>query len=248
MIVIPMAGLSNRFKNQNYFLPKYMLEAHGNTLFYHSVSSFKKYFKTEKFLFIVLIYPKIENFIINECEKLGLKDYTIVVLQKPTLGQAHTVYLGLKGIHLVNDENITIFNIDTFRWGYQYPENFNLSLIDGYLETFIGTGKNWSNIVPYSPNSSKVVLTAEKKEISKYCCTGLYYWSSAFSFINCFKEIMDASDNNHTDNELYIAPMYNYLINQGADIRFSVIRKNQVIFCGVPSEYESFKKDCMRIL
>ncbi|EOA0230274.1 capsular biosynthesis protein, partial [Escherichia coli] len=36
MIVIPMAGLSSRFKKAGYVKPKYMLEAHGKTLFSHS--------------------------------------------------------------------------------------------------------------------------------------------------------------------------------------------------------------------
>ncbi|TOH10549.1 capsular biosynthesis protein, partial [Vibrio parahaemolyticus] len=44
MIVIPMAGMSSRFFKAGYKLPKYMLEAHGKSLFEHSLRSFESYF------------------------------------------------------------------------------------------------------------------------------------------------------------------------------------------------------------
>lgn len=75
MIVIPMAGLSSRFKNAGYTKPKYMLEAHGKTLFNHSVSSFQKYFSSEKFLFIALDVNDTYEFIRSECLSLGINDF-----------------------------------------------------------------------------------------------------------------------------------------------------------------------------
>ena len=55
MIIIPMAGMSSRFFKAGYDKPKYMLSAHGSTLFEHSVNSFKKYFNDTPFLFIVRV-------------------------------------------------------------------------------------------------------------------------------------------------------------------------------------------------
>ena len=54
MIVIPMAGLSSRFFDAGFDKPKYALEAHGRTLFFHSVGSFGHYFDEVPFLFITL--------------------------------------------------------------------------------------------------------------------------------------------------------------------------------------------------
>ena len=45
MIVIPMAGLSSRFFKASYDIPKYMLTAHDESLFDHSVKSFSQYFR-----------------------------------------------------------------------------------------------------------------------------------------------------------------------------------------------------------
>ncbi|EKD6920812.1 capsular biosynthesis protein, partial [Campylobacter coli] len=44
-IVFPMAGLSSRFSNAGYKIPKYMLEIQNQTVFYNAVLSFKCYFE-----------------------------------------------------------------------------------------------------------------------------------------------------------------------------------------------------------
>lgn len=240
MIVIPMAGLSNRFKVAGYNKPKYMLEAKNQTLFSHSLRSFEKYFKSDTFLFITLNQPNIKKFIRDECFKLGIEHYQIVILKSPTRGQAETVYLGLKELVPSLDEEVFIFNIDTFRINFKKPSDFNLKEIDGYLETFIGSGPNWSNVLPEYEGSDRVKLTAEKQEISKYCCTGLYYWRSSIKFCETFEYFNRLGLSNMQAGEYYIAPMYNRLIEQGADIRFTVIETDNVIFCGTPQEYQAF--------
>lgn len=243
MIVIPMAGLSSRFKSAGYTKPKYMLEAHGKTLFNHSVSSFQKYFNSEKFLFIALDVNDTYEFIHSECLSLGINDFEIVILDEPTKGQAQTVQLGLIAANIAMDESLLIFNIDTFRPGFTYPSTFDINNVDGYLETFIGEGKNWSNILPKNKDAHSVALTAEKKEISKYCCTGLYFWRYAKDFIRAFNKYQQISLKDLDAGEYYIAPLYNQLINEGADIRYSIIAPEEVIFCGIPAEYELFIKN-----
>ena len=240
MIVIPMAGLSNRFKKEGYKLPKYMLKAKGKTLFYHSVESFRKYFDCEFFLFITLNTTATKYFIESECKSLGIKNYNIVSLSKPTNGQAETVYMGLKKYKIYNDENIFIFNIDTFRPGFTKPIDINLNFINGYLETFIGSGANWSNILPEDEGYNRVKMTAEKQEISKYCCTGLYYWRSSNTFCDIYEEHLLKGVENTQGGEFYIAPMYNDLIRDGGDVRYTVVGERDVIFCGTPYEYEKF--------
>ncbi len=236
-----MAGLSSRFKEAGYEKPKFMLEAHGQTLFFHSVSSFRSYFATETFLFITLKESFSVEFVELECKKLGILNYEIVELEGQTRGQAETVYLGLLYCAQDKGESILVFNIDTFRPNYRLPKQFDVNKIDGYLETFIGSGKNWSNVVPKDKSDLTVSYTAEKKEISEYCCTGLYFFKSKELFQNLFEEYSKQGSLNEDYGELYIAPMYNLLIGNGLDIRFSIISKADVIFCGVPKEYEDFK-------
>jgi hypothetical protein len=234
VIVIPMAGMSSRFFEVGYTKPKYMLEAHGETLFEHAVNSFRLYFETEKFLFIVRSEYKTASFVKAQSEMLGITDFEIVILDQATRGQAETVTLGLQKIKNFQGP-ITIFNIDTFRPNFSYPD---LTLLgDGYLEVFQGEGDNWSFAKPLNQNSTLVTQTAEKTPISDLCCTGLYYFRDVVEYLDAYSEYLLKPKEMWEKGELYVAPLYNELIAKGLSIHYNLIKRDEVIFCGVPDEY-----------
>lgn len=241
MIIIPMAGLSSRFFKAGYTKPKYMLEAHGKTLFEHSVGSFEHYFKSKPFLFIVRKDFDTPEFVTKQAMKLGISEYHIAPLENETRGQAETVALGLdylanQGVHYHGD--ITVFNIDTFRPNFRFPDVAKHSA--GYLEVFKGGGDNWSFAKPESNTSTKVVETAEKRPISDLCSTGLYHFASTQHYQDAYADYLAKPSSEWEKGELYIAPLYNFLIQQGLDIHYHLIKNDDVIFCGVPSEYDKF--------
>ncbi len=233
-----MAGLSARFFDAGYDKPKYMLPGHGQPLFDHAVFSFQDYFKTLPFIFIVRDIHNTPSFVRERCAQLEINDYSIVVLQEETRGQAETVFLGLE--HVNESEPLTVFNVDTFRPGFILPDVSTHA--DGYLEVFKGEGKNWSYAKPASATSDRVIETAEKNPISDLCSTGLYHFSETKSFKTAYEIERRKPDSERRNKELYVAPLYNHLIQRGQDIRYHLIAKDEVIFCGVPKEYEDFLK------
>ncbi|CAH7391829.1 Nucleoside-diphosphate-sugar pyrophosphorylase involved in lipopolysaccharide biosynthesis/translation initiation factor 2B, gamma/epsilon subunits (eIF-2Bgamma/eIF-2Bepsilon) [Vibrio chagasii] len=236
MIIIPMAGLSSRFFKAGFKQPKYMLEAHGCTLFAHAINSFKDYFSSEHFLFIVRDVQDTPQFVAQQATSLGIVSYEIKILNEETRGQAETVYLGSQ--HCNDHEPITIFNIDTFRPGFNYPAS--MDQWDGYLEVFSGEGDNWSYARPVSSKTTKVIETAEKRRISDLCCTGLYQFSSLKDYRDSYLHYLSLPAEQWDKGELYVAPLYNYLIQRNKNIHYHLIDRNEVIFCGVPDEYYEF--------
>ncbi|MFQ6372857.1 glycosyltransferase family 2 protein [Shewanella sp. YIC-542] len=235
MIVIPMAGLSSRFFNAGYTQPKYMLKAQGKPLFDHALLSFSTYFSDTPFLFIVRELYDTPAFVTARCHALGIKNFHIVTLTNPTRGQAETVYLALDNIPA--DEPLTIFNIDTFRPGFTLPAIAHES--DGYLEVFHGEGSNWSYAKAADANSTQVVATAEKQPISNLCSTGLYHFRRCADFCHAFETEVARPQSEWQKQELYIAPLYNHLIGAGKAIHYHLISADDVIFCGVPAEYQA---------
>ena len=236
-IVIPMAGLSSRFTRAGYTLPKYMLYANGKSLFNLAVSSFNTYFKTCRFVFIARDVFDTRRFIEEECRLMGIAQYDIVMLEQPTRGQAETVLKGIEGAGIRPDEGILIFNIDTFRPGFVFPEG--IERWDGYLECFVGSGDNWSYArTEDGTEQTKVVETAEKRAISRYCSTGIYYFRQTADFIDAYHQ--GERGTNDSPKELYVAPLYNALIGAGKEIHVHLIRRNEVIFCGTPDEYAEY--------
>lgn len=90
MIVIPMAGRSQRFFDAGYDWPKFMLDlADGASS--HAVESFAGPFATHPFLFILGPDAQAEAFVRSECGRLGIGEVAVVRLSGVTAGQAETV-------------------------------------------------------------------------------------------------------------------------------------------------------------
>lgn len=244
MIVFPMAGQSSRFSKAGYQVPKYMLEAGKKSLFRHAVEGFSSYFEDTEFLFIYRDVSNTHEFIQSECDAMKLRNARLVSLTEATGGQAETVHLGLKKSEVTALLPITIFNIDTIRPNFQYPTDIRIKGADGYLEVFQGEGKNWSFVRAENVNSTRVIETTEKNPISDLCCTGLYHFAHAGAYTEAF--VAETQSGPTQAGEFYVAPLYNRLITQGADIRYELIDRSQVIFSGVPSEYETFKANLDR--
>lgn len=236
MIIIPMAGLSSRFTKSGYTKPKYMLPLAGKSVFAHSIESFSAYFETMPFIFIARAVVDTEAFIRQETRKLGIKDVRIVILDHETAGQAETVEFGVKKAKLNSEAPLTIFNIDTFRKGFHFPDIPWFKSSDGYLEVFKGEGDNWSYIGPKENSNECIVMrTTEKQPISDLCCDGLYHFARISDFLSALAQ----ERMNPSSQELYVAPLYNHLIRNNKKINYNLIDKNLITFCGVPSEYIS---------
>lgn len=234
MIIIPMAGLSSRFFKAGYELPKFQLELpNGQTVFEWAVTSFEHYFESEKFIFILRDIFNSANFVKTQVEKLGIKNYEVIILNSETCGQAETVALGLKHLSAQEQENdCYIFNIDSRRSHFKKPKVADQS--DGYLEVFQGEGEHWSFIE--LNDLDQVIRTTEKLRISDLCSDGLYYFKSICTFLELVETALGKKD--FVQGELYIAPLYNRMIERGERVGYDLISKDQISFCGTPAEYQ----------
>lgn len=235
MIVIPMAGLSSRFTRAGYAKPKYMLDLNGGTVFDHAVGSFAACFAATPFVFIARDVMDTEAFVRERASALGIADARVVTLAAATAGQAETVEIGIAAAGLDDQDALTIFNIDTFRPGFALPDSRWLDGAAGYLEVFRGSGANWSYVRPSSTEDEVAVEVREKQPISELCCTGLYH----FERVADFRSAVADERRLGTDAELYVAPLYNHLIRKGMRVRYTVIAPEEIVFCGVPDEYEA---------
>ena len=229
-----MAGKSSRFFNAGYKIPKYMLPlGQDSCVFVEAIKSFELYFSSDFFLFIIRDEDGIEEFVKSKCSYLGINKYEIISLNYDTRGQADTVSIGLeKSKHANLNEEIYVFNIDSIRLHFKKPESNFLNNIGGYLEVFKGEGEHWSFAEPL--NDNLVSRTTEKIRISNLCSNGLYYFRSAQFFIKSFTELEKV--NNY--KELFIAPMYNLLIEEQIIVKYVLVDINDTLFSGTPKEYE----------
>ncbi|MGJ7602807.1 glycosyltransferase family 2 protein [Variovorax sp. LT1R20] len=230
MFVIPMVGKSRRFTEAGYALPKYRLPLHGQTVFFHVVKSFERYFEDDLFLFVVRRDHDIAGFLEQELKNLGVKEFRIVEIEGDTLGQADTVHQGLR--QMPGDDALYVFNIDTIRPGFR--KSPWAADAQGYLEVFEGEGEHWSFVEP-GPGHA-VLRTTEKERISNLCSDGLYHFTDARVFNEAFEH--QRANRSMTRGEYYIAPCYNVLIEKGGRVAYELINRSEIVFCGTPQEYE----------
>jgi len=234
MIIFPMAGQSKRFSQKGYAVPKFMLPLWGGHVFDFAVSSFAPVFADVPFLFIYRESGNVRPFLDARVAALGISDARFIKLEQMTGGQAETVALGVGQAGVPDDAPLTIFNIDTFRNPRASPIAFP-SGQSGWLEVFRGAGENWSFVRPSAISPGFADETAEKVAISDLCSTGLYHFASAA----LFRQAFDQERKKPSAAELYIAPVYNHLIRDGHLIGYGLVAQQDLVFCGVPDEYET---------
>ena len=235
MIIFPMAGLSSRFTKAGYDKPKWMLSLAERPLLDWSLLSFASMFNQEKFLIVFLDRPGVGAFIESRLAALNIANPILVPLAEPTRGQAETVHLGLSAADASDYDDVTIFNIDTIRPGYSPSALLEKS--DGWLECFKGEGDHWSFVKASVESASDAIEVVEKVRISDNCCTGIYWFKSVATFDSAYKAELTAPK----AAELFVAPLYQHMLEENKRVTFDVINHNEIFFSGTPAEYEFAK-------
>ena len=236
-IVITMAGFGTRFKKAGYSMPKYQITVHGKTLFEWSMESLAEFRRSEDtYMFILRREDMAVDFIQEKCLSMGIRKIQIIELNEMTDGQATTAMLGAE--YWDKESPLLIYNIDTYvEAGQMYPGQF---CGDGFIPCFCGRGDHWSFV--RLNDDGKAVEVREKVRISDYCTLGAYYFKTCGLYEALYKEYY--KENLHVEKgEKYIAPLYNYLVKRGNEVRISVIEEERIHVLGTPEELNYFKEN-----
>lgn len=232
-IIITMAGEGSRFKEVGYNKPKHEIQVKGKTLFEWSMLSLKDFFDYE---FIFISRDKIldRNFLENMCLKIGINNYSIVLLEQKTDGQATTAY---KAKDYINDnDSVIIYNIDTYVREYKINRDQIKDNYDGFIPVVKVKGDKWS-FVKVNENGD-VIEVAEKEPISDLATVGFYYFNSWKDYVDIY--INNSEKIKKENKEKYIAPMYQEMITDGKNISINILENEDVHILGTPEELKEF--------
>lgn len=205
-IIIPMAGLGQRFINAGFDIPKPLIQAGKRTLIGHAISSFD--IQNANWYFIIRQYDYSEwNTLVENEIKTLIPSATVCWLNKPTEGTACTV-LTVKNLI---DLTLPTITADCDRLDFwstndwiQYASDNNL---DACPVTFTAHGPQYS-YVKVNENGN-IVEAAEKKEISQLATCGIHYWKTGQLMVSALEGMIE--NNDRTNGEFYITPSYNYI-------------------------------------
>ena len=200
-----MAGEGSRFAKAGYTFPKPLIDVSGKPMIEVVVNNLD--FDAE-FIFLVR-KEHLEKYQIKDTLKLITNDnYKIVEVDSLTEGAACTALLAKELINV--DEDLLIANSDQYM---KFSiENFNtmrkFSNADGIVFTFHASHPKWSFVKCNSRGA--IIEVAEKRPISNIATTGVYWYSKGSDFVKYAEQMIEKDI--RTNNEFYIAPVYNELI------------------------------------
>jgi len=229
-----------RFKEIGITKPKHEIIVKGKSLFEISMLSLSDFF-SETFLFIVRRDCYNADTILTLCKKIGIFNYEIIEITDLTDGQARTALLADK--YIDGEDSIIIYNIDTAVEPFKLKKG-ELSNYDGFIPCFNAEGEQWSFVKPSDSERGVVAQVVEKKRISNLATIGFYYFKRFLDFKETVEKYQIDIKANYI--ELYIAPVYQYLIDQNKKVGFSVIDSHFITNLGTPSEIEKHDKYYMQ--
>ena len=205
-ILIPMAGEGSRFLKEGYAFPKPLIDVDGKPMIQTVVENLQ--FDAE-YIFLVR-KEHLEKYagLRNTLDRISNGKFKIVEVDKLTEGAACTALLAKE--HINTDEDILIANSDQII-DYR-PENFlvmkNMTTVDGIIFTFNAVHPKWSFIKVN--NLGFVTEVVEKIPISNIATCGIYWYRRGKDFVHSAENMI--AKNLRVNNEFYVAPVYNEMI------------------------------------
>lgn len=238
-IVMPMAGRGSRFAQIGIATPKPLIPVRGKPMYAWATDGLPLG-RARRLIFICLAEHLTDLALAEDIKaRYAQYDPAIIALDEVTEGQACTVLTARRLID--NDDPLLIFNADTY-----CPTTLDQSLrdfgapVDGVLDVFRAEGDKWS--FARADEQGRVVETAEKRRISPWATTGLYYFRRGSDFVQHATAMIAA--NERSNNEFYVAPVYNRLIAAGGDVRINPVE--QVWVLGTPEDLAHFEREYPR--
>jgi NDP-sugar pyrophosphorylase family protein len=205
-ILIPMAGLGSRFAEKGYTLPKPLIKIFGKPMIQLVVDSLGI---DGNYIFLVQKDHRVKYHLDDVLDEIapGCK---IVEIDGLTDGAARTTLFAKDLID--NDTPLLIANSDQVVAWSGASFTATLASVDA-VALFRANESKWS----YSKiENGFITEIAEKKVISDNANVGIYGWSKGSDYVK-YAEQMIAKDI-RTNNEFYIAPVYNEAIADGRKV------------------------------
>lgn len=212
-IVVPMAGRGSRFAQAGYEMPKPLIDIFGHPMIEYVTRN---------------ITPDCEHRFIYICQEEHLKKYglaerlekiapgcVVVTVDHITEGAACTVLLAEK--YIDNDNALMIANSDQY---VDMDINAYLTVMgenDGLIMTMPADDPKWS-FIKYDENGF-VTMVREKEVISNEATVGIYNYKHGSDFVKYAYQMI--GKNIRVNNEFYVAPVYNEMIEAGKKLVFS---------------------------
>lgn len=224
ILILTMAGHSQRFIDEGYKIPKYLFPWGSRSILWTILDELSSGF-FDTYLIANLrdqhFMPHVEA--IMESRHIPRENLYLI---NDTSGQAETAYTALELLKYPNIP-IVFHNIDTVLYGRNITHiEESLQKGSGYIDVFSSNNQSYSYVL-VDPKTQRVTEIAEKIVISNLATSGLYGFVNSNAFLD------------HYDPKcIFITDVYRNLLNSHGKIFVSEPHSEEdTVVLGTPSEY-----------
>lgn len=234
-IVIPMAGRGSRFVQAGYKLPKPLIDVNGRPMIARVIENLRPHIP-HRFIFLAQKDHVIDHGIREALIDWAGKNSICIEVDGVTEGAACTVLLARRVLSQENDlliansDQLVDVSVDDFiKWA-------RTEGLDGAIMVFEDSDPKWSFAA--IDKNGFVIKVAEKKPISNLATVGIYYFSPGTSFVRSADQMI--AKEIRTNNEFYVCPVYNEMIQSGAKVKTWTIAKRDMHGLGTPEDLKKY--------
>ena len=231
IVLIPLGGIGNRFKKENYTKPKALIDILGKPILYYLIENLNRDIK-------LLYIPYNKEYEKHNFENLLTRDFPhiqfkFLKLEKNTLGAAHTINIALNNLD-IKDMPILCLDSDAF----YTVDIVKLWNSENKIFNFIDTQEN--PIFSYIKlNKEKYIIDIKEKEkISDLACSGAYGFNSYKQLLKYTRKILD--NNIRQKDEFYTSGVIYQMIQDKIKFKNQDINLNNFFSIGTPIQVEQF--------
>jgi len=231
-VVIPMAGLGERFARAGYALPKPYIDVAGRPMIERVMDNLAM--PGGRFIVIA----RRETLDHPAAAPLARRGAATVAIERATEGAACTVLLA-RG-RLAPDAPLLIANCDQIvdmDCG-RFVQDCHERGLDGSILVFRDADRDPKWSFAEVDGAGRVIRVAEKQPISDLATVGLYYFRRAGDFLDAAIDMI--ARNERVNGEFYVCPVYNHAIANGLKIGVHEIPAEAMHGLGTPEDLERY--------
>ena len=231
IVLIPLGGIGERFKKNNYTKPKALINVFGKPILYYLLNNLN----LNNIDFVYIPYNK--EYSNYRFEDLLIKDYPTInfkflKLDRNTDGAAETINIALKKLDII-DQPILCLDGDNF-----YTTDV-IKLWNGENKIITFRDNHTNPIYSYvETEGDKIINIVEKQKISNYACTGAYGFSSYLQLLKYTQTILD--NQIKQKGEYYTSTVIKEMIKSDIHFGITIIDIKDWICLGTPLQVKQF--------
>jgi NDP-sugar pyrophosphorylase family protein len=240
-VIIPMAGLGDRFITKGYADPKPLIKVNGKQI----IEYILEMFPNENDYIFICNETHINNTNMSNILYSLKPNCKIVTIPQHKKGPVFTVKTVFD---LINDDDEIIISYcdNPYLWNIEdFKTHINKNKLDGCILTHTGFHPHTlsDTKMAFIKENNGVVEEIKEKESytdtpeNEHASTGVYYFKKGSYIKKYFKELMD-KDLNY-NGEYYVTLVYNLLVNDNKKIGY--YDTEFVTVFGTPEEIENFE-------